>query len=203
MPNGFSNMRHDVLNYTPQNNQIACRLCNRVFGNTQTLITHIESHMEHEEAAIRRLYSPEHINPQRQFSSHCFPPGFPLPIDTSQNINDGRIFQQQPLGIPQPIRNPFLVGSRQIQLPPHVLSSSINNNNNNNVNGFLAQLANPHVYQWKQPEEESSNDGTKAYIMQLEKPIKKIDFIDLVHNDDDNNNNHNSNVQTLDLSLKL
>jgi hypothetical protein len=34
--------------------------------------------------------------------------------------------------------------------------------------------------------------------MQLEKPIKKIDFIDLVSNDDDMDG-----VHTLDLALKL
>ncbi|GAU41489.1 hypothetical protein TSUD_13710 [Trifolium subterraneum] len=162
MTNGFSNNRHDMLN------SVACRLCNRVFISGQALITHIESHMEHEEAAIRRLY------PQAQFPSHYFRPGFHVPIDT-QYINGGRIFH------PQPRRNQFCnVGSMQMQLPPHV-------------------LPNPHVYQWKHLEEESSNDGTKAYIMQLEKPIKKIDFIDLVSNDDDMSND----VHTLDLALKL
>jgi hypothetical protein len=165
MTNGFSNTRHDVLN------SVACRLCNRVFINTQALITHLESHMENEGAAIRRLYSTDHINPQVQFPSHCIPPGFHVPIDT-QNINDGRIFQ------PQPRRNHFLnVGS--MQLTQH-------------------GLPNQHFYQWKHLREESSNDGTKAYIMQLEKPIKKIDFIDLVGNDDDN-----SGAQSLDLALKL
>lgn len=46
--------------------------------------------------------------------------------------------------------------------------------------------------------EESAYGGTKAYITQLEKPIKKIDFIDLVNTDDDN-----AEVKPLDLTLKL
>ncbi|KAK2453883.1 hypothetical protein P8452_01399 [Trifolium repens] len=161
MANGFSNMRQDSLN------SVACRFCNRVFISSQALVTHIKTHMEHEKAAIRRLYPTKDINPQAQFPSHNFRPSFHVPIDT-QNINGDRIFH------PQPRRNQFFnVGSMQMQLPPH-------------------------VYQWKHLEEESSNDGTKAYIMQLEKPIKKIDFIDLVSNDDDMDG-----VHTLDLALKL
>jgi len=158
MANEFSNIRHDVSNL------VGCRYCNRFFTNTQTLATHIESHMEYEEAAIRKLYSTEHINPKRQFPPQCLPP------------HDGKIFQPKPTVIrPHPSRNPFFghVGYRQMQLPPHVNQS-------------------------KHLEGQSSNDGTKAYIKQLEKPIKKIDFIDLVNNDDDN-----PDVNTLDLSLKL
>ncbi|CAK8570691.1 unnamed protein product [Lathyrus sativus] len=157
-------------------NSVACRLCNRVFISTQALVTHIESHMKNEEAAIRRLYSIEHIIPQRRFPSHCFPLGFHVPLMDTQNMNEGRTFQPQPMMIPQPRKKQFLsVGSMQMQFSPR-------------------------VYQLKHLEEESSNDGTKAYIMQLEKPIKKIDFIDLVNNDDDDDN---SDVHALDLALKL
>ena len=43
-----------------------------------------------------------------------------------------------------------------------------------------------------------NDDGSKAYILKLEKPIKHIDFIDLVNIDEDNNS-----LQQLDLDLKL
>lgn len=218
MANGFGNLWHDVLNYvqhpplqTHNNNntgqQIACRFCSRSFISTQALITHIDSHMENEEVAIRRLYSSQHINSQRQFAptSHCFPPGFPVPIDPQNMITDhqhGRVFQLAPPPQQPMRRNPFFsagqVGSsqqpvRQMQpVPPHVNLPS--------GTGLLAQFPTPqvHHHQYWKPEEESSNDGTKAYILQLEKPIKKIDFIDLVNIDDDN-----SDVPTLDLALKL
>ncbi|KAL5066886.1 hypothetical protein RYX36_017773 [Vicia faba] len=162
--------RSDLLN------SVACRLCNRVYISTQALVTHIESHMENQEAAIRRLYSKKDIILQRQFSSHCFPLGFHVPLMETQNINDGKTLQPQSMMFRQPRKNQFFnVGSMQMQFPPH-------------------------VYQLKHLGEESSNDGTKAYIMQLEKPIKKIDFIDLVNNDEDDDN---SDVYALDLALKL
>lgn len=171
MANGFCNSSHEGSNFAqhpPHNNtsQNPCTLCNRVFPSTQALITHVDSHIEHEEGAIRRFYS-------------------------HQNINDGWFFQSQPSPpqpmamTPQPRRNPFFspgsqVGSspsviRQMQLPPqlHVLSPA-------------------RIHQ-------SQYDGTKAYITQLEKPIKKIDFIDLVNIDDDDD----SEAQPLDLTLKL
>lgn len=171
MANDFGDTRRDVMN------SVACRLCNRVFSSTQALVTHIESHMENEEAAIRRLYSIEHIIPQRRFP-YCFPLGFHVPLMDTQNINVGRNFHPQSMMIPQPRKNQFFnVGSMQVKFPPH-------------------------VYQLKHLEDESSNDGTKAYIMQLEKPIKKIDFIDLVNNDDGDDDD-NSDVHALDLALKL
>lgn len=173
----------------PHNNpdQVGCRLCNQVFMGTQALIAHIESHIAHEEIAIRSLNSPNHINSQKGQVSHRFPPTLPMPMPLQETINfaNSKIFQSppQPTRMPQPRRNPFFsvahVGSsqpiRQMLFPP--------------------QLPIPQA-QWKP--EEYPNDGTKAYIKQLEKPIKKIDFIDLVGMDDDN-----SDVQTLNLALKL
>lgn len=106
------------------------------------------THMEsHEGASIRRHYS-EPFNPQGQFLWYSSPPGFHVPYDT-QNMNDARIFQ------PQPHPRAMLQLTRN-QIPSHV-------------------LPNPPVYQLEHLEEESSNDGTKPYIVQLEKPIKKKD----------------------------
>ncbi|KAJ1391821.1 Zinc finger C2H2-type [Sesbania bispinosa] len=179
MTNGFCNWRHDMFNYAQNNtsNQSACRLCNQAFINTQALITHIESHMEHEKAAIRRLYnSPQDINSHKQVVFDHFPSSFQFPKET-QNITEGRFFQSspQPLTMPQPGINPFF---------------------RNEVAG-ITELSTPQFYQRKLAEE-SPKHATKAYIMQLEKPIKKIDSIDLVNIDDDN-----SKVQTLDFALNL
>ncbi|KAJ1422415.1 Zinc finger C2H2-type [Sesbania bispinosa] len=200
MANGIGNWRHDMFNYAQDNtsNQTACRLCNQGFINTQALITHIESHIEHEEAAIRRLYnSALDINSHKQVVSHHFPSSSQVPKET-QNITEC-IFSQsspQPLTMPQPKRNPFFSPSqicssqpvRQMQLLPQVLSSA-----GNEVAG-IAELSTPQFYQRKLAEE-SPKHATKAYIMQLEKPIKKTDLVNI---DDDK-----SEVQTLDLALKL
>ncbi|KAK7344504.1 hypothetical protein VNO77_14173 [Canavalia gladiata] len=172
MANGFVNLGHNVLNYAqhpaPFNNNtspISCRLCNQRFTSTQALLAHIESHMACEEVAIRRLYSPQHVNSQMQLASHHFPP---TPI-----MGDGRIFQSPPQHMALPRRNPFSNATSQVG------SSS----------QPIRQMA---------PWNVINDDGTKAYLMQLEKPIKKDDFIDLVNVDDDN-----LDGQTLDLELKL
>ncbi|KAJ1423960.1 Zinc finger C2H2-type [Sesbania bispinosa] len=170
MANGFCNWRHDMFNYAQNNtsNQITCRLCDQAFINTQALITHIESHIEHEEAAIRRLYnSPLDMNSHKQVVSDHFPSSFQVPKET-QNITEGRFFQSspQPLTMPQPGRNPFFnpsqIGSsqpvRQMQLLPQVLSSA-----GNEVAG-IAELSTPQFYQSKLAEE-SPKHATKAYIM--------------------------------------
>ncbi|KAH1259742.1 hypothetical protein GmHk_02G003044 [Glycine max] len=146
-----------------------CKLCNQVFTNTQALLT------------IRRLNSspPQHVNSQIQLGSHQFPP--------PPTMDDIGIFQSQSqlMGMSQPIsRNPFFnsnqIGSssssssmpiRKMQVLPHAFPYV------GNING----------------------DGFKAFISNLEKPIKKIDFIDLVNVDDDNN----SDVEVMDLDLKL
>ncbi|WVY96327.1 hypothetical protein V8G54_028478 [Vigna mungo] len=178
----MTNFYNDVLNHAQffelgnNTSSKGCKLCNQVFTNTQALLIHLESHMAQEEIAIKRLYSlPQHVNSQKQL-------GFQLPIQPM--MGDGRVFQAQT----QPIlemthsirRNPFSnssqVGSssipiRRMQIPSQVFpyGASIN------------------------------DDGSKAYILKLEKPIKKIDFIDLVNTDDDNN----SEVEEVDLNLKL
>ena len=144
------------------------------------LLTHVESHMAQEKDVVRRLNSspPQHVNSQIQLGSHQFPP--------PPTMDDIGIFQSQSqlMGMSQPIsRNPFFnsnqIGSsssssmpiRKMQVLPHAFPYV------GNING----------------------DGFKAFISNLEKPIKKIDFIDLVNVDDDNN----SDVEVMDLDLKL
>ncbi|KAK7279260.1 hypothetical protein RJT34_24307 [Clitoria ternatea] len=192
MANGFcNNLRRDVLNYAqhlaPYNNNngpIACRLCNQSFTSIQGLLAHVESHMAHEEVAIRRLYSSPHqqyVNPQMHLASHHhLSPQQPIVGDDDGMRN---IFHASPppLAMPhQPIaRTPFFnasqVGSsqpsRKMQLSPPFISYAGKN-----------------------------DDPTKAYLIQLEKPIKKIDFIDLVHMDDEDNNDEQ---EIVDLDLKL
>ncbi|KAK7393714.1 hypothetical protein VNO78_22278 [Psophocarpus tetragonolobus] len=178
MANNFYNNGQFPEHYSPGPN--GCRLCNKVFTNTQALLTHIESHMAQEEFAIRRLYSsPQHVNSQMQLGSHQFPP--------QRIMGDGRVFQAQsqlPMGMPQPIRrNPFFNAS---QIGP----SSVP----------IRQMQHQHPSQVFPYVGRINDDGSKAYISNLEKPIKKIDFVDLVNVDDDNN----SEVEAaLDLDLKL
>jgi len=180
MTNHFHN---DVLNYAHfselYNNTgpKGCKLCNQVFTNTQALLIHLESHMAQEEMAIRRLYSsPQSLNSQKQL-------GLQFPM---QPLGDGRIFQSQP----QPIME---------------MSHSLGRNSFSNVSQIGSSNAShfpirkmqgsPQVF----PYDGSINDdGSKAYILKLEKPIKKIEFIDLVNTDDDNNP-----MEEVDLDLKL
>ncbi|KAF1897940.1 hypothetical protein Lal_00032702 [Lupinus albus] len=69
----------------------------------------------------------------------------------------------------------------------------------NNATAEIAQLSILQSCKRKKLEELSlHDDGTREFIMQLEKPIKKIDFIDLVNIDDDN-----SDVKPLNLALQL
>lgn len=204
MADNFCNPRLDLLNYAQNTNntdQITCRLCKRVFRSNQALITHIDSHMAHEEGVIRRLYSINHINPQTH-ASHLFSPSFPMPmqLQETRNFPDNNSILQ-PMALPQQRRNSFFSASqvgtstpiRQMQLSPQVLSCAGNNNA-----AEIARLPIPPQVPQRKREEESPIDGTRAYIMQLEKPIKKIDFIDLVNMDDDN-----SDVEPLNLALKL
>jgi len=132
--------------------------------------------MAQEEIAIKRLYSlPQHVNSQKQLGSQFAP---------QPTMGDARVFQAQS----QPImeithsirRNSF---SNAIQIG----SSSI---------PFRRMQVPSQSFHY---DASINDDGSKAYILKLEKPIKKIDFIDLVDIDDDNN----SEVEEVDLNLKL
>ncbi|KAG2403655.1 hypothetical protein LR48_Vigan02g004900 [Vigna angularis] len=178
----MTNFYNGVLNHAQlfelRNNTSSkgCKLCNQVFISTQALLVHLESHMAQEEIAIKRLHSlPQHVNSQKQL-------GFQLPIQPI--MGGGRVFQAQPQPIMEtnhsirrnPVSNASQIGSssvpiRRMQVPSQLFPYGANIN----------------------------DDGSKAYILKLEKPIKKIDFIDLVNTDDDNN----SEVEEIDLNLKL
>ncbi|KAK7277397.1 hypothetical protein RIF29_18548 [Crotalaria pallida] len=115
-------------------------------------------------------------------------------------------------------RNSFFSGSlqvgssstptpiRQMLLSPHqVVNLSYAGNNNNNKNSATSEIGQLSISQSNKrrlaaaaAEGVSPSDGTRSFIVQLEKPIKKIDFIDLVSMDDDN-----SDEEPLNLALKL
>ncbi|KHN10070.1 hypothetical protein D0Y65_025597 [Glycine soja] len=175
MANNFYN-NAQFAGFYNNTNPKGCRLCNQVFTDTQALLTHVESHMAQEEDSLRRLNSsPPDVNSQMQLGSQQFPP--------QPAMGDGRNFQaqSQPMRMPQPIsKNPIFnssqIGSsstpiRQMQVSPQAFPFS------GSING----------------------DGSKPYISKLEKPIKKIDFIDLVNMDGDDN----LEVEAMDLDLKL
>ncbi|CAL0303217.1 unnamed protein product [Lupinus luteus] len=204
MSNNFSNLRRDVLNYAQHPNntdQISCRLCKQVFRNTQALVAHIDSHMEHEEVAIRRLYSPNYINSQRQISSSLYQPNFSLSMqqpETQNFTHNNSFFQstQQQQQQQQQQMNSFFSGgqvgssSRQTQLSSMVFSSAGNN---------VTEKASLRIPQFHQRNlaEVSPIDGTRPFILQLEKPIK-MNFNDLMKMND-----VKSDMRSLNLTLKL
>ncbi|CAL0303216.1 unnamed protein product [Lupinus luteus] len=179
-------------------------LCKQVFMTTQALIAHIESHMKNEEVKIRSLYSPNYINSQRQQVSPFFPPTFPMTrqLQETRNFSDNsNSFQASPQSSATHLlrRNSFfctsqvgaLTPNREMKLSPSVLSCA----GNNAID--LANLSFPQTRKRKLADV-SPVDGTREFIAQLEKPLKKIEFIDLVNMDDEN-----SDVKSLNLALKL
>ncbi|KAE9617631.1 hypothetical protein Lal_00043286 [Lupinus albus] len=208
MSSFYSSLRGDVLNYAqyPNNtNQIACRLCKQVFTTTQALIAHIESHMKNEEVAMRSIYSPNYMNSQRNLVSPFLPPTFPMTrqLQETRKFSDiSNSFQASSQSAATHLlrRNSFFSGSqvgaltlnREMKLSsPSVLSGTGNN---------AMDIANLSILQTRKRKlaDLSPVDGTREFIVQLEKPLKKIDFIDLVNIDDDN-----SDVKPLNLALKL
>ncbi|KAL2323748.1 hypothetical protein Fmac_028127 [Flemingia macrophylla] len=187
MANNFYN--NSVLNYEQHpsfcNNTgpNGCRLCNQVFTNTHALLTHIESHMAQEEVAIRRLYSSpqhhHHVNSQ----THQFP--------SPPNMSHAMIFQAQPQPQPQPQSQPKSMGIHHpvIRSPFfNVATSQVGSSSQHPIRQMqIPPQSLPHARSF-------GVDG-----LNLEKPIMKADFIDLVNVDDDNN----SKVEPLDLDLKL
>ncbi|OIW21193.1 hypothetical protein TanjilG_30789 [Lupinus angustifolius] len=170
---------------------------------TQALIAHIESHMKNEEVKIRNLYSPNSIYSQRQVSPF-FPNTFPMTrqLQETRNFSDNsNSFQASPQSSATHLlrRNSFFSGTqvgaltpnREMKLSPSVLSCA----GNNAIN--IANLSIPQNRKRKLADIYPV-DGTREFIVQLEKPFKKIEFIDLVNIDDDN-----SDVKPLNLALKL
>ncbi|KAI4345827.1 hypothetical protein L6164_012919 [Bauhinia variegata] len=157
MANNLWNLRQgnlDASNHVHHphynNSPIACRLCNQIFLSNQALLSHIESHIAHEENNLKTL-----TNPPRQ------------------NISGGGARCVLP---PAQLTQPPLLN----------YSSSMNNVTATRVDFPGSQLL---------MTEGSSMDGTKQYIKQLEKPIKSIEIIDLVDEEND--------LQAVDLNLTL
>ncbi|CAL0328097.1 unnamed protein product [Lupinus luteus] len=152
--------------------------------------------MAQNEVSIRSLNSPNYINSHRQLVSTLFPPTFQETRNIASNNNS---FQAPSQSVEMLKRDSFFSGgqvcpltsNRNMNLSPSVLSCVGNNA------AEIAQLSLPQSCKRKL-EELSPCDGTKDFIVQLEKPINMIEFIDLVHIDDDN-----SDVKPLNLALKL
>ncbi|KAL1367995.1 hypothetical protein AAHE18_02G088500 [Arachis hypogaea] len=167
-------------------NQISCILCNQTFMSTRALMTHIESHIAHEKVVLQNLITSPNYNVNSQIgqSFQRFHPNIPMPMPKQETINfanDSKFNQT-----PQKISSLFGVGQIGSSSSSHSIRQIM----------FPPQPPNQQLFQWKP--QENPNDGTKAYIKILEKPIKKIDFVDLVAMDDDN-----LDVLKLNLGLKL
>ncbi|TKY51922.1 hypothetical protein E2542_SST23442 [Spatholobus suberectus] len=121
-------------------NGIVCKLCNHVLPNFQAFIAHMKSHFAQENPTIRRLYSPNHVNSQREMILDPLQPSFPRPM----------IIQQ------------VVVASQLLQGPSQAMLSV----RTNIVE--MAQLSAPPIHQREM--EVSSIDGTKPYINLVDKP---------------------------------
>ncbi|KAJ7979845.1 Zinc finger, C2H [Quillaja saponaria] len=176
---------------------VACRLCDKIFLSNQELITHFDKeHMLQEENDSRRRqhYPLIQSNPISTKREHMFSnnnrPGFEAPyMARTREINGFPEAAQQ--GIVAPL---LRMNNQQIQ-PPRVASTARNN-----------VAAAPQRYKTLQPpiqqdrkrltmEELPSDDGTRPFINQLDRPIKKPRMIDDFDSESDEHK--------LDLTLKL
>jgi hypothetical protein len=132
------------------NNLIACTICSQVFTNTQSLITHLESHRLQENLALLRLNNINNPHFQAQFEQ------IPNPLQAPP---------QQPLAIPQPRTNQIM-DSVTHQL--HILQNVIPSAETNVAEMTLMSPTRQHYM------EVSQIDGTKPYIDKLDKPINSM-----------------------------
>ncbi|KAF3456759.1 hypothetical protein FNV43_RR01413 [Rhamnella rubrinervis] len=180
--------------------QIACRLCDRVFLSTQSLIDHIETHMVEDEAAskTRQLQQTNFISSQRDmfatnpFRSTAFPSPTPRPPSMSHKTRP--FFPVRFPAVPLDQRNLSPAASQMVSQPPPILppptpplvSTSMISNN--------VALGTP-VMTFDQRrvivEESTSTDYTKPFLSLLEHPIPKVAGV------------ANGNCINLDLALKL
>jgi hypothetical protein len=135
------------------NNLIACTICSQVFTNTQSLITHLESHRLQENLALLRLNNINNPRFQAQFEQ------FPNPLQAPP---------QQPLAIPQPRTNQIMDDvSHQLHILQNVIPSA-----ETNVAEMTLMSPTPPAHQNYM--EVSQIDGTKPYIDMLDKPINSM-----------------------------
>lgn len=198
MSNNFFNFNHLILlSCSQHNNQInimvLCRICNRVLTTFQSVMIHVEAHIvaqaNHDS---RRL---NQVNSQRQLiHNNPLQPNIPrVPIlrqRTRNPVVGSRVFQapppQQPMLMSQPRTNPYanmlqgVAASQPLLLPPPQVIPSAGNNNNVVAYNNMAQLPPPPCHQGNM--EVSPIDGTKPYIVLLDKPIiNNNEFIDLAN----------------------
>lgn len=189
--------------------QIACRLCNQVCSNREALIAHIDSHLAREEITLRTLNHQPHNQVQsfpsqlsetlrnHQFAPTSFPRvslSPPVP-EMNRNISDIRALWAPP-GLTQVVppsrinHTLFSVNvnkpsaSAPMQPPLLGLSSTMNSHRCISTQPFQSRNV---------VDEIPISEGAQPFIKMLDKPIRKIEFIDLVNLDD----------EEMDLTLKL
>lgn len=178
-----------------QQQQIACRICNKVFLSTHSLINHIETHMVNNETAAARRQN-ELIN---QFATNPnFYNNFTLqtpPPPTQPPIHSGRIAQEI-------IRNPFLFPNPQ-SLLNHQGPWPVPPTNLSRKNLVFGPQLQPHsifgqqaVRIQQQLSSSSSDCFTKPLIDQLQKNIPAVERYS-------DGNNRVFGSEMLDLTLKL
>ncbi|BAT94058.1 hypothetical protein LR48_Vigan02g226600 [Vigna angularis] len=186
------------LNYghRPHQNGVACKLCNHVSPDFQAFIAHTESHFSQQNSTLRSLYSPNHVNSQREIIPNPLRPNFPRPtmMQEKRNFNN-TVFQTsplQPVFMPRPRTNlfshasqPVIATSQPFHGPPSAMSF-----HRNSVNK-MTLFPSPLIHQ--RDMKTSSIDGTKPYINLLDKPINNNGFFkcDIISGN------------SLDLSLRL
>ena len=167
--------------------QIACRLCNRVFQNTQALITHIESHIVEEEMmALRRQNQQLQTNQPNSLINPSQRNLFlPIPFRPASSLLSREIGPPQILPA---VQRPSVIQVSQRNTPPVPTSGSpsivnayyhiIHNNSNKNFYqppNTPAQVCSSAKNAGKQPrteeEELDPNDFTRPFLRQLDRPI--------------------------------
>ncbi|KAK7357480.1 hypothetical protein VNO80_16768 [Phaseolus coccineus] len=183
MSMNFNNISFEAvgLNYGqhPHQNGIACKLCNHVSSDFHAFIAHTESHFAQQNSTMRRLYSPNHVNSQREMIPNPLQPNFPrrMMMQETRNFNN-TVFQTSPL-------QPMLMPRQRTNLFPHArqqviaasqsfhgpsLAMSFDRNSVNKMTLFPSPLI--HQREMKS----SAIDGTKPYINLLDKPINNNGF---------------------------
>lgn len=172
-PAGFNYGHH------PHQNGIACKLCNHVSPDFQAFIAHTESHFAQQNSTVRRMYSPNHVNSQREIIPNPLRPNFhrPTMMQETRNFNN-TVFQTSPLQpvlMPRPrtnlfshTRQPVIAASQSFHGPP--LGVSFDRNSVNK----MALFPSPLIHQREM--KTSPIDGTKPYINLLDKPINNNGF---------------------------
>ncbi|KAK7392506.1 hypothetical protein VNO78_20947 [Psophocarpus tetragonolobus] len=164
-----------------QNNQdnqngITCRLCNHVFPSFQAFMTHTQSHFAHQNPRMKRLFSPNHVNRQREMIPSPMELNFrrSMMMQETRNFINNRVFQaalpQEPMPMLQHRTNSILHASQQgiATSPPFRGPSQTMPFSRVNV-AEMERLLHPPIHQREM--EVSPIDGTKPYINLLDKPI--------------------------------